>query len=214
MNEQKQIGQLFGIMMQNMPEMTVEQRQRWIGDPKGLQDFLSRLNDFHFNIVDNTITFILPATDGTTGENWITRLEGKGYRLSNYAKQVLLSKSFKPTTGKVNSVMVLKGDFFSDENRVTEKIREEAKKRNLTNLNAETACLIRENFSDEELKVMGLVWLVVMHEPIKDSDGDLSLLNVDRNGGGRWLNTYYDCPDSRWDRGYGFAFAAAQGTLS
>ena len=214
MNEQKQIGQLFGIMMQNMPEMTVEQRQRWIGDPKGLQDFLSRLNEFRFNIVENIITFTLPATDGTTGEAWIPRLESKGYRLSDYAKQVLLSKDFKPTTGKVNPVTVLKGDLFSDENRVTEKIREEAKKHNLTNLNAETACLIRENFSDEQLKAMGLLWLVVMHEPIKDSGGDPSLLGVSRNGDGRWLNTYYDNPGGRWVRGYGFAFATAQGTLS
>lgn len=48
MNEQKQIGQLFGMMMQNMPEMTTEQRQRWIANPKGLQKFLSGLIEEKF----------------------------------------------------------------------------------------------------------------------------------------------------------------------
>jgi len=190
-------------------------------DPEKLNAFLQRAVEGKWNDItpcligkDGIITFTLPATDGTTGKNWIPRLESKGYRLCDYAKQVLLSKDFKPTTGKVNSVTVLKGDLFSDENRVTEKIREEAKKRNLTNLNAETVCLIRENFSDEELKATGLMWLVVMHEPIKDSDGALNLLSVGRDGDGRWTSTYYGDPDGRWDRDVGFAFATAQGTLS
>lgn len=43
MNEQKQTAKLIAVMAENLPEMTVEQRQRWIGDPKGLQNFLAGL---------------------------------------------------------------------------------------------------------------------------------------------------------------------------
>jgi hypothetical protein len=43
-----------------------------------------------------------------------------------------------------------------------------------------------------------------------DSDGDPNLLDVNRNGGGRWLNAYYDNPDNRWDRDDGFAFVVSQ----
>jgi hypothetical protein len=99
---------------------------------------------------------------------------------------------------------------FSDKDRVTKKIRAYTSERNFSKPNAEVACLIRENFSDEEIKAMGLIWIITMHEPIKDSDDDLRLLHADRNDDGRWLNTYYDDPDSRWDRESGFAFVVSQ----
>src|SRR3989344_5098096 len=35
--------------------------------------------------------FTLPATDGTTGEDWIKRLGGNDFRVGDYAKQVLRS---------------------------------------------------------------------------------------------------------------------------
>jgi hypothetical protein len=57
---------------------------------------------------------------------------------------------------------------------------------------------------------MGLWWITAMHEPIKDSGGDSSLLAVSRSGGGQWLNAVYDNPDYRWDREYGFAFVVPQ----
>jgi hypothetical protein len=55
MNEQKQIGQLHAVVIQNLPEMTPEQRQRWIGDPSGLQKFLSGLVE----IVTTVVSFIV-----------------------------------------------------------------------------------------------------------------------------------------------------------
>ncbi|PJA94127.1 MAG: hypothetical protein CO133_00585, partial [Candidatus Komeilibacteria bacterium CG_4_9_14_3_um_filter_37_5] len=61
-------------------------------------------------------------------------------------------------------------------------------------------------FSNKELKEMGLYWIVIMHEPIKDSDGDPRLLSVDRGGDGSWLGTYFGNPDVKWHRDSGFAF--------
>jgi len=70
--------------------------------------------------------------------------------------------------------------------------------------------LIREKFTDEDLEAMGLVWLVTMHEPIKDSDGDPSLLHAGRGGGGRWLFACWGDPGHGWGCGGGFAFAVSQ----
>ena len=42
------------------------------------------------------------------------------------------------------------------------------------------------------------------------SDGNPNLLNANRNDDGRWLNTYWDNPDNRWNRDNGFAFAVSQ----
>ena len=43
MSEQGQIGQLHAVILQNLPEMTMRQRQDWISNPKGLKRFLSFL---------------------------------------------------------------------------------------------------------------------------------------------------------------------------
>ena len=158
---------------------------------------------------DGVIYFSV-TSDGTTGEEWIKRLEGKGFRIGDYAKSMLRSKDFKPTKGVTYEIAVLKGMLFEDNERITSKIRAEADKRKLTKPNAEVACLIREMFSDKELEAMGLWWIVAMHEPIKDSDGDPYLLLADRNDDGRWLHAFYDYPVGRWGRGDGFAFVFSQ----
>jgi len=151
--------------------------------------------------------FTLPATDGTTGEDWIKRL---GSNIGDCAKQVLRSPDFKPTSGVMTEVAVLKGMLFEDNDRVTKKIRAEADKRKLSKPNAELACLICDNFTNEEIGAMGLWYIVAMHKPINDSGGDPSLLHAHRSDGGRWLRAYYVRPAYRWNRDSGFAFAVSQ----
>ncbi len=158
---------------------------------------------------DGVIYFSV-TSDGATGEEWITRLEKKGFGVSDYAKSVLRSKDFQSTSGVTTEIAVLKGMLFEDSNRIIKNIRAEAEHRNLEKPNAEVACLIREMFTDEELKAMDLYWIVAMHEPIKDSDGDPNLLNLGRNGDGQWLNAYYGRPGFKFGRGYGFAFVVSQ----
>ena len=156
------------------------------------------------------VIYLTVTSDGTTGPQWIDRLAKKGFRVGTYAESILRSADFKPTTGIIYEIAVLKGMLFEDSNRITKKIRTKAESRKLTTPNAEVACLIRENFSDKEIEAMGLIWLVTMHEPIKDSDGDLRLLDATRRGGGSWLHTRYGNPDDGWDREDGFAFVVSQ----
>lgn len=159
---------------------------------------------------DGVIYFTLPPTDNTTGPQWIVRLEKKGLRLSKWAKDLLTSPDFKPTNGVISDIAVLKGMLWNDSDRITKNIRAEAERRNFTKPNAEVACLIREKFSDEEIEAMGLWWIVVMHEPIKDSDGGPSLLDARRHDGGRWLDAAYGRPGDGWYSGDGFAFVCPQ----
>ena len=160
------------------------------------------------------VIYLSVTSDGTTGPEWIAHLEKKGFLVGDYAKSVLCSKDFKPTSGITTEIAILKGMLFEDSNRVTKKIRVEAESRKLTKPNAEVACLIRENFSYEEIEAMGLWRIVVMHEPINDYRGDPKLLSANRNGNGAWLNTDYDNPDSKWHRGNGFAFGVSQVELN
>jgi len=156
---------------------------------------------------DGVICFSV-ISDGTNGEEWIARLESKGFRVNNYAKSVLRSKSFKTTSGVTYEVAVLKGELFSDNERITGNISKDAENRELTAPNAEVACLIREKYSDKELEAMELYWIITMHNSIKDSDGDPRLFGIFRNGRGSWLYSDYVRPDNWWDRGSGFAFVS------
>ncbi len=159
---------------------------------------------------ENGVIRFSVTPNGTTGEQWIARLESKGFRVRDYAKSVLRSKSFKPTTGITYEIAVLKGEIFSDNERITRNIRKDAKNRKFSTPKAEVACLIREKFSDKELEAMGLYWIVTMHEPIKDSVGGPALLYAYRSGDGSWLHANYSGLDDEWDRSDGFAFVVSQ----
>ncbi len=123
---------------------------------------------------------------------------------------MLRSNDFQPTTGITTEIAVLKGLLFEDSDRTTQNIRAEAGNRQLSKPNAEVACLIREQFSNKELEAMGLYWIVVMHEPINDSGGDLRLLASRRSDGGQWLDACYGKPGDGFYRERGFAFVLSQ----
>ncbi len=157
---------------------------------------------------DGVIYFSV-MSDGTTGPQWIERLEKLSFRVRDYAKSVLRSPDFKPTNGMTYKIAILKGMLFEDNDLVTKNIRAEADRRNLTKPNAEVACLIRENFSDEEIEAMSLWWIIAMHEPIRDSGGVPRLLSASRGGGGRWLRVCFGGPGFGWGRVVGFAFVVS-----
>jgi hypothetical protein len=167
-----------------------------IEKPDALSDYIARIvRDAVKNKVaemnrswreqDGVIYFSV-ISDGTTGEDWIKRLEGNGFRVGDYAKQVLRSPDFKSTNGVTTEVAVLKGVLFEDQSRITEKIRAEADKRKLSKPNAELVCLIREKFTDKEIEAMGMWYIAATHEPIKDSYGFPCLLDALRGGAGLW----------------------------
>lgn len=149
------------------------------------------------------------TSDGTTGQEWVRRLEAKGSRVSFWAKRLLCSPAFQPTSGITTQIAVLPGTLWNDDERITSVIRAEAAARKLLSPNAEAACLIREMFSDEKMEAMGLWWIVAMHEIIKDSADDPYLFHAHRHGAGRWLDARWGSPGRGWYRDGGFAFAVS-----
>ena len=156
------------------------------------------------------VIYFKVTSNGRTGEKWITYLESRGIKLDKWAKDVLRSPDFKPTNGITTDIAVLKSPRFTDKARITSLIRSEADKLKFSKPNAEVACLIRVMFTDEEIKAMGLMWIVTMHEPIEDSARDPNLLGVSRCGVGRWLRGCYGGPGRKWRRWNGFAFVVPQ----
>lgn len=166
---------------------------------------------------DGVIYFSV-TSDGTIGEEWIKRLKSKGFYITETAKRMLRSPHFSPTNGVTIEVAILKGTIFKDDDRIMGNVYAEAKKRKLMTPNVEVACLIREKFMGEEIEAMGLSWIVVVHEPIKGSDGEYpipgsdgeypSLLNVQHDSVGRWLSTCHSDPRTGWSRETGLAFVS------
>lgn len=156
------------------------------------------------------IIYFSVTSDGTTGLDWSYQLESKGLRVGNCTNQVLYSPDFKPTSGVTTEVAVLKGMLFENKDRITKNIRAFATERELTVPNAEVACLIRQDFSDEEIEQMGLRCIIAMHEPIGDRDCRPSLLSAHREYHGCWLDVRSGEPNMKWGCMNGFAFAVSQ----
>lgn len=114
---------------------------------------------------------------------------------------------FQPTKGVNIEVAILKGELFKDGDRTSKNVRELALKRKLMRTKAEVACLIRDRFSDEDIRAMGLEAIVVFHEEIKDSAADPDCLVVQTNHSGGGLGGCYAEDDRSWKLSDGFAFA-------
>jgi len=158
---------------------------------------------------ENGIIRFSVTSDGTTGKDWISLLESRGFFVSKFAMQVLRSPSFVPTSGVTIKVAVLRGSQFLENDFSMKNICAEANKRKLLKPNAELACLIRLKFSDEEIEDMGLWWIIAIHEPIKDSSGVPCLLHACRDYAGLSLgaNSVWS---GRWVPSSGFAFVVSQ----
>ncbi len=154
---------------------------------------------------DGVIRFTV-VSSGFTPQQWAEHFKEKGIQIGDCASQLLFSPSFKTTNGVRYNVAVLPGAMFKDDNRVTQNIRNEAGNHKLTKPEMELACLIRDTFTDEEVRKMGLKWIITMHEAVKDSDGSPSQLGTVCDGGNPWLRAYYDNPGRCWLQDSGFAF--------
>lgn len=158
---------------------------------------------------EGNIHFTL-TSNGFTHEQWEQHLERRGWRIGDYARQVLRRASEAPTNGVTYNIVVRPGKKISDSDRITKKIRAAADKKGWVKPHWEVACLIRDTFTDEQLEQMGLWYIVTMHEPIKDSGGGPLLLDSGRSDGGRWLDADYGGPGGGWGDDGGFAFAVPQ----
>lgn len=159
---------------------------------------------------DGVIYFTLPSTDGRTGKQWKKSLKSQGKRFSNVAEAVLDSDDFVPTTGVVYKVAIIRGTFWKKDNkRLIKNIEAEGVSRGWVKLQPEAVCLIREYFSDEELGVMDLLYILGIHKPIEARGGPLFLCS-NRHGKGGWLDTDWANPDSNWSDGGAFAFGLPQ----
>ncbi|MEK7452574.1 MAG: hypothetical protein AAB664_04500 [Patescibacteria group bacterium] len=158
--------------------------------------------------VDGVIYLTVTLDKPTTGDEWTERMEKKGNRVDVSVKRMFFLKNFTCSTAGMYEIVILKGLLFEYKGCITQNIHAKASEMKLVKPNADIACLIREQLTDEEIEEMGLMFIVTMHEPIEGSNGRPCLLTTSRYNNGRWLNAHLDLPGIEWEQEYGFAFLA------
>lgn len=192
-------------------KLTIQQLNEVVEKLGGAEKALELIEEKHDWIEKNGIIYFSLTSDGATGEEWISRLESKGIQLNFWTKKILRSKSFRPINGTIYKIAVLKGEYFSDDGRITNNIRTEAKNKKFITPNIEVVCLIRDKFTDKEIKAMGLTWIVnVMHNPTIYVGVDPRFLGAFRDIGHPWLCSSYGSPKDKWSRDFGFVFVVSQ----
>ena len=163
--------------------------------------------------VSRSFTPLAPVTSGgRTGIQLLEDLKEKSLSVGTYAKEILLKEEFDRTVtnGVTYYPGFIKGEDFSGSNLTTENIIKEALRREGVIPPAELAPLLRLSLSDEEIKKFGLLWLIPMHEPIKDSIGDPNILGLYANSQDKQLNACRADAKFNWYRDRGFVFLFPQ----
>jgi len=188
---------MLGMLFDLLNKITGPKGTMWL---RRLKRFLRGENPFG---VPKTFEV---TTDGRIGEQLVADIEAQGDHVGDIAKQLIHGKKFVATNGITYKLALIMADELEDDDRITSNIRAEAARRGYVDPPMELALYVREMFSDEDLEQIGLWALIIMHEAVADSDGNLSLLGLDRDVGGRSLSAFNVSPDDEWDRGFGFLF--------
>jgi len=173
--------------------------------------------------VDQPVLFLNPAlqSKGWTGSEWVSALLGSGVKVTGRAIDVLTGDEFDEehvTDGCKYDTVFIHGDEFSDDKRTTKNIRRVfIDEPRLGEPPAEVAPLLVEDFLAVCLTSIQMEYdinyLVILHTPIENSDGDPHLLRVNHSGinvrlDARRIDTV-DC----WDSQVGFVFLSRKPSL-
>jgi len=114
--------------------------------------------------------------------------------MSNIMLPILNYYDFLGTSlkGDIHKLVIIRGseipiDTNKPRSQCIEKIKEFGESKGYTNTTIEVAELLRKNITSEELKKMGYTNLIVIHNPIQDSDGTRLLFGMDDE------NNFYCC---------------------
>jgi len=144
------------------------------------------------------------TSNGMTGAEWIQHFYKKRVDLPPQTLEMLRSEHFKPTTNLYTEIVTLRPSFRIDYKRMR-RLGEEYR---LITPNIEIACLIRDKFTNKQIKEMGIYSIIVMHEPI---DRRILLVEFDYILGEVLCGCHYYDSGETWHRPVGFAFVSFMG---
>ena len=178
--------------------------------------------DWHIE-PDGTIYFWVYA-NGRTGPEWVRHFIQKGVDMPDRVVRLLMSEHFVPSKAKRTNykIAVIRGHIMRRRKGGASQVNilAEGEARELNRANLEVACLIRDTFTDDELKRMGLWYIMVMHEyyPDPDKEGYSFVLGATRGDlpegckdpDPSKLHDFHHSTEGMWASEGGFAFIERQ----
>lgn len=143
------------------------------------------------------ILYVSVTADGSTSEEWKTRLTNKGITLGKFSSYNLFP------TRKTYKLAIIKPECVKKFRRTTLNVREFARDLGFLPATDEIAFLLREKISDEELAANNL-WGIIF--PNEDRGGSYARLYANRYGAGNNLGPINCRPGYQWGDALGFCF--------
>ncbi len=145
------------------------------------------------------VTYFKVTLDkSTSGEDWITRTAEHGNVVHAQTHDRLCCKDFKQSAPGKYLVAVFDISLLENDKVSLKEIRVMANKKGFETPNTDIACLVREQFSDQDIYAMGFDTLLFMHDPIVDQN----LLYIPRLRGARTLSNCNGWEDVTVGRGH------------
>ena len=151
-------------------------------------------------------------SNGLTPEQWVQHGKLRGWQMVYGDEEVLFSAVELPTNNVTRHIVIRPGYRIHERDRAWRWICYHAQQKGWIKTHWEVGCLIRDTFTDHNLRQMGLLNIITMHESIKSpKDGSSCLVGSSRSGDGSWFHCSYS---SRFfgqgTRDTGFAFEIPQ----
>lgn len=197
-----QDAKLVSRIAECLPEMSKEQKQGWIENPKRLQQVLKVLAEVPSDpAVWKRITL---GNGPKNADGYRKAINDKGMRTGDWASDIMNKPAFTITKDKteVNLVVVSVGELGFPKGATREAIYQAAKKLGYELCPPDVGPELRLQYPDQPKDE----WLIIGMEPITVSGGRLKLFCVGHDGYGQWLGSCYGDPDSVWFAGNDFVF--------
>ena len=186
------LSKLFEIQRQ------VRQKEGYGFNPVLLNDFLQRGVEGKFNVSWETWKTIKRDSDLKTSEDFLKALNKKGFRVSDWAKDIISKDAFKKSLEseqECNLVLLSTSQLTGKRgNATTQEVFAGAERLGFQKCPAWVGSQLRLDYKDQ---VNG-EWIRVGMEPITDSDGGPDVFVVLCGGSGHWLGAFYARPGGVW----------------
>lgn len=163
----------------------------------GIFDQLKNVERIYTSFPEGRIMQKEITIGGKSAKELIKEIEEKGYKMSDWAKQMMDNKEFKlaKKEQKLDLVVLSVAGLGFPQSATRAEIYEQAQKLGFEIVPPEVGPQLRLQYEDQPLGES----LLIGSEPLlAASSGYLSVFHVYRNNIGRWLDYYHGDPDHPW----------------
>ena len=188
----RQTAKFLAVLVKHMPAMSLDVMQEWIDNPKELQDALRKAL---CPAIENNAANATRVKLGTQKKPsaLAKALHSAGFRIGEYAAQLLKTITLCPTETEIELVNVSVGELGFENGATRAEIYVRAMELGLDIVPAEVGPQLRLQYPDQPYGAV-----LIGMEPILNSEGEPTLFGVAHDLSGRWLGTGGGDPDRFW----------------